>query len=155
MDRRRGHYLARILGSAVLFAGAVTAFVMIGDSYLDANFGNVGANIVADSQMAGVLPAGTKYREYYLAGAAMNNGALTLNIPYQYETSAKGDVAVPNPKDIKLVIMDGGGNDVLIDQQSCLTDATPAVLDAIVEYMPSPTEVPSVTSNALPCAAMP
>jgi fatty acid desaturase len=33
MDRRRGHYLARILGSAVLFAGAVTAFVMIGDSW--------------------------------------------------------------------------------------------------------------------------
>ena len=37
---------------------------------------------------------------------------------------AKGDVAVSNPKDIKVVVMDGGGNDVLIDQQSCLTDKT-------------------------------
>lgn len=110
---------------AACMKGQYTAqeVVMIGDSYLDANYGNVGANIVADSQMAGVLSAGAKYREYYLAGAAMNNGAFTLNIPYQYDTSAKGDIAVPNPKDIKLVIMDGGGNDVLIDQQSCLTDA--------------------------------
>ena len=33
MDRRRGYYLARITAAAVLFAGAVTAFVMIGDSW--------------------------------------------------------------------------------------------------------------------------
>ena len=33
MDRRRGFYMARITGAALLFAGAVTAFVMIGDSW--------------------------------------------------------------------------------------------------------------------------
>jgi hypothetical protein len=100
--------------------------VMIGDSYMDKSYGNVGANIVADAQKAGPLPAGTAYREYYLAGAAVNNGGGQLNIPYQYETMAKGDLAVSNPKDIKVVVMDGGGNDVLIDQQSCLTDKTQA-----------------------------
>ncbi len=100
--------------------------VMIGDSYMDKSFGNVGANIIAAAQMAGSLAAGTTYREYYLAGAAVNNGAGQLNIPYQYETMAKGDVAVAMPKDIKVVVMDGGGNDVLIDQQSCLTDKTSA-----------------------------
>ena len=100
--------------------------VMIGDSYLDPSFGNVGPNIIADAQKAGALTATTSYRKYYVGGAAVNNGALTLNIPYQYETSAKGDTSVPNPKDIKVVIMDGGGNDVLIDQRSCLTDATSA-----------------------------
>jgi len=96
--------------------------VMLGDSYMDKNFGNVGANIIAAAQMAGSLAAGTTYREYYLAGAAVNNGGGQLNIPYQYDTMAKGDLAVQNPKDIKVVVMDGGGNDVLIDQQSCLTD---------------------------------
>jgi hypothetical protein len=100
--------------------------VMLGDSYLDKSFGNVGANIVADAQKAGALPAGTAYREYYLAGAAVNNGGGNLNIPYQYDVSAKGDLTVASPKDIQIVIMDGGGNDVLIDQQSCLTDATAA-----------------------------
>ena len=100
--------------------------VMIGDSYLDKSFGNVGANIIADAQMAGSLAASTTYREYYLAGAAMNNGSGQLNIPYQYETMAKTALFVTNPTDIKVVIMDGGGNDVLIDQQSCLTDMTQA-----------------------------
>lgn len=100
--------------------------VMLGDSYMDKNYGNVGANIIADAQKAGSLAAGTNYREYYLAGAAVANGAGQLNIPYQYETMAKGDIAVAMPKDIKVVIMDGGGNDVLIDQQSCLTDANSA-----------------------------
>ena len=100
--------------------------VMLGDSYMDRNFGNVGANIVAAAQMAGSLAAGTNYRMYYLAGAATNNGSGQLNVPYQYETMAKGNLAVTNPKDIKVVVMDGGGNDVLIDQQSCLTDKTQA-----------------------------
>ncbi|HEX3772070.1 MAG TPA: hypothetical protein VHV30_14440, partial [Polyangiaceae bacterium] len=100
--------------------------VMVGDSYMDKSYGNVGANIVADAQKAGSLPAGTAYREYYLAGAAVNNGLGQLNIPYQYNTMAKTDLLVTNPTDIKVVVMDGGGNDVLIDQQSCLTDATSA-----------------------------
>jgi hypothetical protein len=104
--------------------------VMIGDSYMDKSYGNVGANIIAAAQMAGALPAGTTYREYYLGGAAVNNGSGQLNIPYQYETMAKGDVTLQNPKDIKVVIMDGGGNDVLIDQRSCLSDASQAALMA-------------------------
>jgi hypothetical protein len=99
---------------------------MLGDSYMDRNYGNVGANIIADAQNAGSLAAGTNYREYYLAGAAVNNGSGQLNIPYQYTSMAKTDLFVTNPTDIKVVIMDGGGNDVLIDQQSCLRDATAA-----------------------------
>ena len=111
--------------------------VMIGDSYMAAAFGNVGANIVADAQKAGALPAGKNYREFYVAGASMNGSVgTTLNIPYQYNTEAKGNTAdnnlltVTNPKDIQVVIMDGGGNDVLINQRSCLTDATEAALMA-------------------------
>lgn len=104
--------------------------VMLGDSYMDPSYGNVGPNIISAAQMAGALKAGTSYRHYYIGGAAVNNGAGQLNIPYQYETMAKTDATVTNPKDIKVVIMDGGGNDVLIDQRSCLSDANEAALMA-------------------------
>jgi phospholipase/lecithinase/hemolysin len=60
----------------------------------------------------------------------MNYGALNLNVPYQYETSAKSDPWVMNPKDIDAIIMDGGGNDVLIDNQGCMTNAQPPPANA-------------------------
>jgi lysophospholipase L1-like esterase len=85
---------------------------MLGDSYMD--YGNVGPTIMKD--------AGNRtFRHYYLAGAAMNYEAFNLNIPYQFDTSALGDTSVPNPTDIKVVIMDGGGNDILINNSQCLT----------------------------------
>ena len=134
---------------SVCMKGMVTPnqVVMIGDSYLDPAYGNVGPNIIADAQMAGALPAGMSYRKYYVGGAAMNNGALTLNIPYQYDTSAKGDIAVANPKDIKVVVMDGGGNDVLIDQRSCLTDATSAAQMADMPCMTAVANTVARTSS--------
>jgi len=88
--------------------------VMLGDSYMD--YGGVGPAIMADA-------ANAKYRHYYLAGSALNYGSGSLNIPYQWETLALTDTSVPNPKDVKVIIMDGGGNDVLIDNQECLTTA--------------------------------
>jgi len=89
--------------------------VMLGDSYMSgAPYGVVGQDIVADSKQSWT-------RLYYYPGSAMNYGSGSLNIPYQYETEALGA-----SKDIKVVIMDGGGNDVLIDNRGCLTtvDAT-------------------------------
>jgi hypothetical protein len=86
--------------------------VMLGDSYMD--IGNVGPTLMKD--------AGNRmFRHYYLAGAAMNYEAFNLNIPYQFDTSALGDAAVAHPTDIKVVIMDGGGNDILINNSQCLT----------------------------------
>jgi hypothetical protein len=92
---------------------AANEVIMIGDSYMD--IGSVGPDIMTDSM--------AMYRHYYLAGAAMNYGSAAFNIPYQYETQALMDTAVSMPKDIKVVIMDGGGNDVLIDNNECLTTA--------------------------------
>jgi hypothetical protein len=86
--------------------------VMLGDSYMD--LGNVGPTLMKD--------AGNRtFRHYYLAGAAMNYEALNLNIPYQWDTSALGDATVSKPTDVKVVIMDGGGNDILINNSGCLT----------------------------------
>jgi hypothetical protein len=88
--------------------------VMLGDSYMD--IGNVGPTIMKDANNA-------MYRHYYLAASALNYGSGTFNIPYQFETMALMDTAVMNPTDIKVVIMDGGGNDVLINNSQCLTVA--------------------------------
>jgi hypothetical protein len=87
--------------------------IMLGDSYMD--IGHIGPDIMSDAM--------AMYRHYYLAGSAMNYGSGALNIPHQYEVQAMTDTSVAMPKDIKVVIMDGGGNDVLIDNEECLTTA--------------------------------
>ena len=79
---------------------------MIGDSYMD--IGNVGPTIQKD--------ANATYRTYYLAGSGMSSGSGSTNIPYQFDS-----MAVPANPDIKVVIMDGGGNDVLIANRQCLS----------------------------------
>jgi hypothetical protein len=99
--------------------------VMIGDSYLDPANSNAALDVFTDAQKAGSLAANTTYRHYYQGGAAMNYGARQLNIPYQYESEAKTDAAVTNPAAIDTIIMDGGGNDFLIDNPSCLTTPPP------------------------------
>jgi hypothetical protein len=86
--------------------------VMLGDSYMDV--GHVGPTIQMD--------ANATYRTYYLAGAALAYGSGQLNIPYQFDS-----MAVPANPDIKVVITDGGGNDVLIDNNQCLN--TPVMGD--------------------------
>ncbi len=104
--------------------------IVLGDSYLDHPFwSNAIPFLYANLRSAGSLGATATYREYQLGGASMNYGSANLNIPYQYETSAKMDVSVSNPTDIDTVIMDGGGNDVIIDNRNCLTDAQPPPAD--------------------------
>jgi lysophospholipase L1-like esterase len=93
--------------------------VMLGDSYLDPNWGDVGPTLMAD--------ANAKYRPYYIGAASMawGNPNTQFYIPYQYDPMAKTDTSVMNPADIKVVIMDGGGNDVLIGNTSCEQTAPP------------------------------
>jgi hypothetical protein len=93
--------------------------VMLGDSYLDPNWGNVGPTLMTE--------ANATYRHYYIGAASMawGNPNTQFYIPYQYDPMAKTDTSVMNPADIKVVIMDGGGNDVLIGNTSCEQTAPP------------------------------
>jgi hypothetical protein len=84
--------------------------VMLGDSYLDPNWGNVGPTLMT--------MANAKYRPYYLGGASMNGGSGQFNIPYQFT-----NMALTDSPDIKVIIMDGGGNDLLLNNRQCLTTA--------------------------------
>jgi lysophospholipase L1-like esterase len=93
--------------------------VMLGDSYLDPAWGNVGPTLMTE--------ANATYRHYYIGGASLawGNPSTQFYIPYQFDPMALTDIAVTNPADIKVVIMDGGGNDVLIGNTSCETTAPP------------------------------
>ena len=93
--------------------------VMLGDSYLDAPWGNVGPTLMTE--------ASAMYRHYYIGAASMawGNPDTQFYIPYQYDPMAKTDTSVMTPADIKVIIMDGGGNDVLIGNTSCEQTAPP------------------------------
>jgi phospholipase/lecithinase/hemolysin len=69
----------------------------------------------------GSLGQNENYRTYYVSGTSMGNG----QIPGQFD-SALNDGAVQNPKEIKYVLMDGGGNDILLLNSMCLSVADPA-----------------------------
>jgi hypothetical protein len=102
--------------------------VMLGDSYLDPAWSNAALDLFADARDAGSLAASATYRHYYIGGASMawGNPNTQFYIPYQYDPMAKTDWSVMSPTDIKVVIMDGGGNDVLIGNSSCEQTAPPA-----------------------------
>ncbi|MFI5306440.1 MAG: SGNH/GDSL hydrolase family protein [Polyangiales bacterium] len=85
--------------------------VMIGDSYL-ALSGDVTTVLEQTASMAGA-PSG--YRTYYVSGTSMGNG----QIPSQFDQALAAD------KDIKFVIMDGGGNDILLLNPMCQSLADP------------------------------
>jgi lysophospholipase L1-like esterase len=92
--------------------------VMIGDSYIQIP-GTLQGDIQTLARMEGGLGASDTYRNYAVSGTSLGNG----QIPSQYET------AKTVSKDIKVVIMDGGGNDVLILNPQCLS-AKPAANNA-------------------------
>lgn len=88
--------------------------VFLGDSYVDYAVAhpNLETLVSNDAAKDGALMAGQAYRSYAVAGATMAAASLNM-IPPQWP-SAKTASA-----DIKVVIMDGGGNDVLINNPQC------------------------------------
>jgi hypothetical protein len=96
---------------------APSQVVMIGDSYL-ALSGDVKEVLTAQALEAGALDEGESYRNYYVSGTQLG-GAGVNAIPRQYEKAKAAD------PDIKLLIMTGGGNDVLIGNRSCLQTSPP------------------------------
>ncbi len=99
--------------------------VMIGDSYFALSettsppAGEITKELLSLASSAGALATGDSYRYYYESGANM---ALTYTstitpIPTQFANAVKA-----NP-DIKYVLMDGGGNDILLENTDCIKAA--------------------------------
>lgn len=100
--------------------------VMIGDSYFALSettsppAGEITEHLQGLATAAGALAAGDTYRHYYASGAnlATNYSGSTIPpIPTQFASAVSA-----NP-DIKYVIMDGGGNDILLENTSCILAA--------------------------------
>lgn len=85
--------------------------LMIGDSFYD--FTEVPERLWDNARAAGALSADKTYPHYY------KNGALMGEIVAQYGTARTDGVRAD------YVIMNGGGNEVLIADRSCLTEAPP------------------------------
>jgi lysophospholipase L1-like esterase len=90
--------------------------VFIGDSYIEYAVAHQSLNVLIEKLAVaeGKLTASDHYRTYAAPGTALAAPNLLGMIPPQW------DQAVAEDPDIKFVIMDGGGNDVLIDNMQCL-----------------------------------
>jgi lysophospholipase L1-like esterase len=88
--------------------------VFIGDSFIAAPTSNIAPDLEMLWQMDGSPGYSTAPRYYQLVGTTM------AQIAAQYDSAHSAN---PN---IKVVIGDGGGNDVLVTDRSCLTQAPPA-----------------------------
>ena len=88
--------------------------VFLGDSYVNYIVAHPELNglVAGDAIKDGALMTGQNYRDYAVPGATMA-AASAIMIPPQWPQAVMAD------PDIKVVIMDGGGNDVLISNPQC------------------------------------
>lgn len=95
--------------------------LLIGDSYVDLNLKAFGTELMRLAREEGSLAQGDAYVDRSVSGSQMSGVSLLGLIPAQYtlENNADGHV--------KTVVMDGGGNDVLVGNRSCIdSDAPPS-----------------------------
>jgi lysophospholipase L1-like esterase len=108
---------------------------IIGDSYIDLT--TFTPHLQDLAREAGALGAAETYVDHALLGASMNGAP---NIPAQWPV-ALADSRARGADGIRLVIMTGGGNDILVNNRQCLdfpsvsdiTDACKAVVDQALD----------------------
>jgi lysophospholipase L1-like esterase len=95
---------------------------VLGDSYIDLS-GDFTTLLQEHARSAGALGANDTYIDVALSGASMAppkmGDPLVPTIPTQFP-DAVAQAKTRGSKGIKVVIMTGGGNDVLINERSCL-----------------------------------
>jgi lysophospholipase L1-like esterase len=97
---------------------------LLGDSYINLS-GDVTRFLQENARKAGALGATETYIDKSKSGAAMQkSNLLAPAIPTQLPTLL-ADSKRLGDKGVKLVVMTGGGNDVLIDASQCKTISTP------------------------------
>lgn len=105
--------VCRVLGNEV---------AVLGDSYIDLS-GDFTTLLQQHARRAGALGANDTYIDVALSGASMappkTGEPLVPTIPTQFP-DAVAEAKRRGSKGIKVVIMTGGGNDVLINERSCL-----------------------------------
>ena len=104
-----------VVADANACSATASEVVMIGDSYF-ALSGEITTKLQSLATAGGALASGSSYRHYYASGANLYPypGSGVPPIPTQFNTAVTA-----NP-DIKYVLMDGGGNDVLLQNSQCM-----------------------------------
>jgi lysophospholipase L1-like esterase len=91
---------------------------LVGDSWINYVLGQLLAPALQSrAQKDGALAAGDAYNDQAVGGTSLASGGLGL-IPDQWPTAKAA--AMRAGSTVKFVIMDGGGNDVLLGNQTCL-----------------------------------
>jgi hypothetical protein len=93
--------------------------LLIGDSYVNLNAKAFGKELNRLARADGSLGVSDEYADRSVSGTQMVGGFFHPNIPMQYAAENNGDGHV------KTVVMDGGGNDLLIGDRPCLTMQSP------------------------------
>ncbi len=108
---------------AAACSATASEVVMIGDSYL-ALSGEITTHLESLATAGGALAAGGQYRHYYRVGANMYPYASSTVTPIPTQFTQ----AVTASADIKYVIMDGGGNDILLQNPGCIDSGDAATV---------------------------
>lgn len=87
--------------------------VLLGDGYWEANGQGIQDELERFARAAGVLPQGESFRDYYENGASMEA------IVAQY------DMARRERAGVRTVVMNGGGHDILFEEQICMLAPPP------------------------------
>ncbi len=111
--------LCHLKGSEVVVLG--DSYIALDPSYLPGDTHPFVRNLEELARAAGALGADDSYRRYAQSGASLAYGPF---IPEQFEKAVQDDA------NIKVVIMDGGGNDVLVNNRACLEFKTEAEIAA-------------------------
>jgi lysophospholipase L1-like esterase len=91
---------------------------LVGDSWINYVLGELLAPALQSrAQKDGALAAGDAYNDQAVGGTSLASGGLGL-IPDQWPTAKAA--AMSAGTSVKFVVMDGGGNDVLLGNQTCL-----------------------------------
>jgi lysophospholipase L1-like esterase len=96
---------------------------IIGDSYI--NWTAFTAQLEGKARAAGALAADDGYVDHAFGGASMNG---LLSIPAQWP-EALADAKARGASKIRLLIMTGGGNDILVENRNCLEFSSAASID--------------------------
>jgi lysophospholipase L1-like esterase len=91
---------------------------LIGDSWINYPLGELlEPRLTQRAQKDGALPAGDRFNDQAVAGTSLASGGLGL-IRDQWPTAVSA--AMRASTTVKFVVMDGGGNDVLLGNSICL-----------------------------------
>lgn len=115
----RGPDLCQLEASQVAVLG--DSYVALDPSFILLDTQPFARNLEALAQDAGALGQGEQYRRLAVSGASMKGWP---NIPSQLDTTLEQD------PDLKLIVMTGGGNEMLIFNRGCLEYPTEAELAA-------------------------